>query len=43
MREVIRLLRLSDDYLLGRIHEKATLNELEGLTRLRLENERNKI
>lgn len=38
MSEVIELLKRSDDYLLGRIHEKASFVELEELVRLRLAN-----
>ena len=36
MKEVIELLKKSDDYLLGRIHEKASLVELEEIVRIRL-------
>ncbi len=36
MTEVLELIMKSDEYLLGRIHERATLQELEMLTRLRL-------
>lgn len=36
MKEVLELLKKSDDYLLSRIHEKASLEELEELLRLRL-------
>jgi hypothetical protein len=38
MKEVIILLEASDDYLLGRIHERATLEELEAIIRRRLRN-----
>lgn len=41
MNEVMKLLMKSDDYLLGRIHEKASLIELEYLIRLRLNHEQN--
>lgn len=34
--KVLELLKKSDDYMLGRIHEKAALIELEELVRLRL-------
>jgi len=37
MKEVMELVMKSNDYLLGRIHEKASLIELEQLARLRLE------
>jgi hypothetical protein len=36
MKEIIEKLKMSDEYLLGRIHEKASLQELEELIRLRL-------
>jgi hypothetical protein len=36
MKEVMELIKKSDDYLLGRIHERASLEELEELVRLRL-------
>lgn len=36
MKEVMELIKKSDDYLLGRIHERASLEELEELARLRL-------
>jgi len=34
-KEVMILLKKSNDYLLGRIHEKASLEEIEELVRLR--------
>ena len=36
MEKVMELIKKSDDYLLGRIHERANLEELEYLVRLRL-------
>ena len=36
MEEVMELLKKSDEYLLGRIHERASFEELEKLVRLRL-------
>lgn len=36
MEEIMKLIKKSDDYLLGRIHEKASFEELEELVRLRL-------
>ena len=41
MKEVLELLKKSDDYLLGRIHERATLEELEEIIRVRLTKEVN--
>jgi len=35
---VVEIIKKSDDYLLGRIHERASLEELEELIRLRLDN-----
>jgi len=37
MSEIMKLIIMSDEYLLGRIHEKATLEELEMLIRIRKE------
>jgi hypothetical protein len=39
MKEVLELIMMSDDYILGRIHEKASSLELEGLIRLRIKNQ----
>ena len=36
MKEVLELLMKSNDYLLSRIHERASLQELEELVRLRM-------
>jgi len=36
METVIEIIKKSDDYLLGRIHERASIEELEQLVRLRL-------
>ena len=38
MKEIIEIIKKSDDYLLGRIQEKASFIELEELIRLRLKN-----
>jgi hypothetical protein len=38
MKEVMDLIKMSDDYILGRIQEKASLIELEELIRLRILN-----
>jgi len=36
MKEALEIVKKSDDYILGRIHEKASLIELEMLVGLRL-------
>ena len=36
MEKVMELIKKSNEYVLGRIHERATLAELEELIRLRL-------
>ena len=36
MKEIMEIIKKSDDYLLGRIQEKASFIELEELIRLRL-------
>jgi hypothetical protein len=43
MKEIMDIVKASDEYLLGRIQERASLLELEELIRLRLKNENNKI
>jgi len=40
MKEVLELIMMSDDYILGRIHERASLQELEELIRLKIKNKK---
>ena len=40
MRELWLLIMMSDEYILGRIHERASAQELEELIRLRLKNKK---
>jgi hypothetical protein len=36
MKEVLELIMISDEYFLGRVHERASLQELEELIRLKI-------
>jgi len=36
MKEILEIIKKSDEYILGRIHEKASLQEIEELIRLRI-------